>query len=198
MDRILRWGKRALLIAIAAMIACFGVLEGIIFSGSRTRIQNEPQAIIILGAMVWASGPSPVLVNRMDAALEYWRAHPDLPIVVSGAQGSNEPMSEAQAMADYLTAAGVPPEQILREDGSYNTAQNLRNSRALLEARGYDMDETTVLIVSSDFHLARVRLLAGRYGLRADTLAAPMPDVKSAVYSWLREAPAYVKSLLLD
>lgn len=190
--------KRIILIGFGVLLVLFAALEAVIFVGSRSEIKHEPQAIIILGAMVWESGPSPALVNRMDVALEYWREHPELPIVVSGAQGSNEPVTEAQAMYEYLVAAGVPADQIYQEDASFSTAENLRNSRSVLEELGYDMDNVPVLVVSSDFHLARVRMLCRRYDLTADTLAAPMPTVGSAVYSWLRESLALVKSFFFD
>ena len=72
------------------------------------------QAIIVLGAQVKPDGTlSLQLQYRMELALEQYRAHPQV-IVVCGAQGGNEPMTEAQAMHDYLLTQGVPEEESLR------------------------------------------------------------------------------------
>ena len=69
---------------------------------------------------------------------------------------------------------------------------------ALLESLGYDLADTRVMIVSNNFHLARVRMLAERCGLKAGTVSAPMPEWTSTLFSYTREAPALVKSFLLD
>ena len=67
---------------------------------------------------------------------------------------------------------------------------------AVMRALGYDPAETPVVVVSNAFHLTRTRLLCRRLGLTADTLGTPMPDLKSAFYSYNREAFALLKDLL--
>ena len=108
------------------------------------------QAIIVLGAQVKPDGTlSLQLQYRMELALEQYRAHPQV-IVVCGAQGGNEPMTEAQAMHDYLVSNGVPEGDILMDDTSFNTRQNLTNAQKLLGDDG-----KKVLIVTSNYHLPR-------------------------------------------
>lgn len=191
---------RVIITCLAILIAGFCVLEAIIITGGRSSKDQSGDALIVLGAQVYHSGPSPVLKQRLQAALDYIDAHPDedFPIIVSGAQGQNELESEAQAMETYLVEHGVDKSRIQLEDQSYNTYQNLENSAAVLKSLGYDLDSTRVMIVSNNFHLARVRLLAGRCGLNAGTVSAPMPEWTSTLFSYTREAPALVKSFLLD
>ncbi len=192
---------RVVLSLCAAALAAFCVLEGIVIAGSRSDLRATPEAVIVLGCKLWGEEPSPALERRLEAALSYLEdleaegAEPL--IVVSGGQGADEPMAEADCMADYLTARGVPPERILREAESTNTVENLQLSMDRLEEAGLSRT-AHVTIVSNGFHLARVRLLAGRYGVDCSTVAAPMPDWSSRLYSYLREAPALVKSFLLD
>lgn len=190
--------KKLVILLLAALVLCYGALEGVILLGRRDDARRNAPVMIVLGCMVWPEGPSPALQRRLNTALEYWQTHPEVIVVVSGGQGANEPVSEAQAMFDYLVAHGVPEEQILLEDASTSTKENLLYSIALLEQQGYDLSVTPVVIVSNDFHLARVRMLARRCGLDADTLGAPMPDLSSAFYSYNREVFALVKSFLLD
>lgn len=195
--------RRALRGSAVAMAAagamCFALLEGLVLAGDRTEIRGEPDVMVILGAQVKPWGPSVLLQDRLDTALDYWREHPELPIVVSGGQGSDEPISEAQCMYDYLTEQGVPGEQIWREAHSRNTFQNFKETARLLEERGMEPEETRILVVSNGFHLTRARMLADRNGFaHVSTLAAPSSDLPARVNSYVREAPALLKSWLLD
>lgn len=190
--------KRIALIFLALCLLGYAALEAVILLGGRDDADRDAPVMIVLGANVWPDGPSPALVRRLNKALDYWYTHPEVLIVVSGGQGPDEPVSEAQAMYDYLVKAGVSPEQVLREDQSTNTRENLLNSKAILADQGIDTEHTPVVVVSNAFHLARVRMLCHRYGLDADTLGTPMPDLKSALFSYNREVIALIKSFLFD
>ena len=188
---------RVLLALVLAGAVAFSALLGVLWGG-RDQIQGDPQVMIVLGCKVEEWGPSVLLQDRLEEALDYWEEHPGLTIVVSGGQGPNEPTTEARAMADYLIDAGVPEEQLLLEDQSHNTDQNLRYTMALLEEEDLEPGEG-VVIVSNGFHLARARLLAERAGFgRVSTLAAPSSHLPSLLYMYIREPMALVKSFLLD
>ena len=189
---------RVLIALVLAGAVAFSALLGAVLWGSRDQIQGEPQVMIVLGCKVEEQGPSVLLRDRLDEALAYWEDHEDTLIVVSGGQGSNEPTTEARAMADYLEERGVEEDQILLEDRSHNTAQNLRYSRALLEEAGEDLSGG-VIVVSNGFHLTRARMLAQRAGFgEVSTLAAPSSDLPARLYMYVREPLALVKSFLLD
>ena len=194
-----RW-FRVLLVLLLLGALCFGGLFGAVLYGSYDHIQGNPQVMVILGCQVKPWGPSILLQDRLDKALSYLEEHPDLTIVVSGGQGPDEHISEAQCMYDYLTDHGVDGEQILMEDQSSNTVENLRNSAALLAEEGYDTSEG-VVVVSNGFHLTRVRMLWGRVwdgDAPLSTLAAPSSHVPSRLKMYLREPLALVKSFLFD
>ena len=148
------------------------------------------QAIIVLGAQVKPDGTlSLQLQYRMELALEQYHAHPQV-IVVCGAQGGNEPMTEAQAMHDYLASNGVPEADILMEDTSYNTRQNLAHAQKLL---GEDVKK--VLIVTSNYHLPRAMALARDTGFEPQGVGAPVKLIYWPKNHY-REALAWVKYLL--
>lgn len=193
------WAVRLLIVGLAIILICFCALESIILSGSRSSNQQEADVVIVLGAMVWKNGPSPVLVKRLNTAATYLKEHPDVTVMVSGGQGTDEPESEAQAMADYLIEQNIDPSRIILEDQSFNTYQNLSNCKKKLVECGYHLATTRLLVVSNGFHLTRVRMLAKRCGLQVATLAAPLPkDWKNKLYCYIREPLALVKSFLLD
>lgn len=197
--RLWHWAWRLLTAFVLLAIIGFCVLEGVVITGSGSSKEQEADVVVILGAMVYQRGPSPVLVRRMDAALDYLATHPDVVVVASGGQGANEPESEAKAMADYLAKHGIDRDRIILEDQSCNTYQNLTNTAVQLKKRGYKLDATRLLIVTNGFHLTRVRMLAKRCGLQIATLAASMPDDwKNTIYCYSRETVALVKSFVLD
>ncbi len=177
----------------------FAGLEAIILAGSRTHVEGAPKTIIILGCQVMPWGPSVLLRDRLDTALEYLEGREDVRIVVSGGQGDNEPTSEAQAMRDYLVQKGIDEERIWMEDESRNTHQNLVYSLALLREQGVDPAEDYI-IVSNGFHLTRAAMLAKRIDGAAEayTLAAPTSHAPSRVKMYFREPLALIKSFLFD
>lgn len=192
--------KRKLIRALAALVALglavFLILEGAVLFYARDRVWGEPGAMVILGAQLQPQGPSLFLRRRLEKALDYLEDHPDTLVVVSGGQGPDEPDTEANGMEQFLREKGFAG-AVLKEDRSHNTRENLKNSKALLAQAGYDVEDGVVL-VSNDFHLARVRLLASRFGYRAETLAAPSDHWGFKLYNFLREPVGLVKSALLD
>ena len=198
----------ALLVLVILGLLAFGALEVYIGLHSRDRMAGEPQVMVIFGCQVRRDGPSILLRDRLDTALDYLEDHPDIRIVVTGGKGDDEHMSEAQAMYDYLTVHGVDGERIWMEDQSRNTWQNINNTFALMEGEGWDLTDD-VLLVSSGFHLARIELLWDRVrtGILRDevyndqyisTLAAPVSHAPSRVQMFFREPLALVKSFLVD
>ncbi len=178
----------------------FAIMFGLVMVGAHDVIRGNPQVMIILGCRVMPGGePSILLQDRLDTALDYLDDHPDMTVVVSGGQGSNEPTSEAACMADYLEEHGVDSDQILLEDQSSNTKENLIYSRELLEEHGIVVLRDEVLVVSNGFHLTRAQMLAERYGYKSvSALAAPTSHIPSRIQMYIREPLALVKSFFLD
>lgn len=188
----------ALLALILAGVLVFFALLGIVLNGARDEINGSPQVMLILGCQVKPWGPSILLQDRLDEALDYLADHPGMTVVVSGGQGPDEHVSEARAMADYLMEHGVAEENILLEETSHNTMQNLLCSKVVLAQAGVDVKDG-VLIVSNGFHLTRVRMLAGRFGYEdISTLAAPSSHTPSRLKMYIREPLALIKSFIFD
>ena len=158
--------------------------------------------IIIHGAGLDGLRPTPLLAGRIDKALELWKKqHQHGKFVVSGGQGADEVVSEAQAMRDYLLDKGVSADAILMEDKSTTTWENLRYSLAIINAdraTGVDAtssaavassgdvtttasdvsetaasrDDFTTAVVTSDFHVFRCAEYAHNLGIKADGIGS--------------------------
>lgn len=209
-------GSRWLIALLALMVAgvlAFGALEIIIWRGSQgqtAQAGGERTVMVIFGCQVRKDGPSILLRDRLDTALAYWDEHPDIKIVVSGGKGDDEHQSEAQCMYDYLTAHGVDGGNILMEDTSVNTYENIYATLDKLlnnpvpweweDGSGLHTPDSYVL-VSSDFHLSRILMLWARATGRTDnvtTLPAPCSHAPSRVQMFFREPLALVKSFVFD
>lgn len=131
-------------------------------------------AIVVHGSGLLGDRVPPLLASRLDRALGIWRvdrAHGPSPLLVtSGGKGSDEKVSESEAMAAYLVEHGVPAEDILQESRSTTTRENLLFSRELLARQGIG---SRILLVTSNFHVLRTALLARSVGLDAQAVGAP-------------------------
>jgi len=199
-----RWWLALLGLLLGLGLICFGALEVVIALNGGTHIVGQPTTMVIFGCQVKPDGPSILLRDRLDTALDYLEDHPEMTVVVTGGKGDDEHISEAQCMYDYLTAHGVDGENIYLEDQSGSTWQNVTYTRHLLSGR-FEMPERAItgdyLLVSNGFHLTRIRMLwdrgmAGTYTV--STLAAPVSHAPSAVQMFFREPLALVKSFLFD
>ena len=155
--------------------------------------RQELDYIIVLGAQVREDGPSVVLKYRLDAAIDYLNENSDTICIVSGGQGGNEPVSEAEGMADYLIENGIEKSRILLEDQSTNTVENIRNSKLLMKT-----PYNGVGIVTNNFHvfravqIAKVQGLEGACGIAADSNALYIPN------NMLRECCGILKDWIMN
>jgi uncharacterized SAM-binding protein YcdF (DUF218 family) len=182
--------KRLILVMIVAASAYITVITVRMVQVANHVPQENATSMIILGAKLNGDQLSLSLKTRMDAALIYLHRNPSTQVVVSGGQGSDELVSEAEAMKDYLIKHQINTERIQVEAKSTSTFENIKFSKNLL--RG-----DRILLVSNDFHLLRAKMIAKRQGLMVDTLSAPTPkSVWLQLYA--REYVAIIKSYLLD
>ena len=193
------WLKAFFALVLVGVLSFCGLFAAVMY-GSYNHITGDPQVMVILGCRVMPGGkPSMLLQDRLETALDYLEEDPDILVVVSGGQGSNEPVSEAACMAGWLEERGISEDRIFQEDQSSNTKENLIFSKDLLAREGIDVGETDVLVVSNGFHLTRARMLAERFGYgEVSTLAAPSSHIPSRIQMYIREPLALVKSFLLD
>ena len=197
-----QWPRMLLIvlgILLGLAILLFGVLQIVIAVHDGGHMTGQPDLMLVFGCQVRKDGPSILLRDRLDTALDYLEDHPDMPVLVTGGKGNNEHVSEAQAMEDYLVEHGIDESRITMEDQSFNTRENLLFSREILEEQGKNPGELHILAVSNGFHLARIEMLAHRFGYgEVSTLDAPVSHFPSAVQMFFREPLALVKSFVLD
>ncbi|MGN0387524.1 MAG: ElyC/SanA/YdcF family protein [Suilimivivens sp.] len=153
------WIRRTFVILLCMGVMIFGIVEGFIISGFSMKGQPGADYVIVLGAQMKADGPSKALQYRLDEAIRYLNENPSSKVIVSGGQGSDEHISEAQGMYDYLVSKGIAKERIIKEDKSVNTTQNLTFSAEYL-----DKEKDSVAVVTNNFHAFRAVKIAEKAG----------------------------------
>ena len=179
----------AVLVA-AAMIA--------IHQGAKGQDVAADTPAVVLGCHVKDGRPSRILGERIDAAYEYLSSHPQAIAVLSGGQGEDEAISEAECMYRELTARGIDGSRLYKEESSVNTPTNLRHSRGILEevlgTESAWADTHEVALITSEFHCYRGCLHARQEGLSpvAHASKTEMPyvipfylrEIVAVVYTW--------------
>ncbi|MBQ3939594.1 MAG: YdcF family protein [Oscillospiraceae bacterium] len=185
------WGSKAgkILLSAAGLLAaagilCCAVLSILMIRAAHKKPAEKPQALIVLGCKVNGSTPSRMLSRRITAAYEAMLEYPELKAVVSGGQGDNEDISEAECMEKSLIRLGIAQDRILREDRSRSTSENLRFSKQILEENGITGQ---LLLVTDAYHQYRAQLLAKKEQL--PDCAAVIPETSWYLQPtfWVRE-----------
>ena len=180
------------IIILSAAFLYFAFTQILILRHFHEKAPENLDYIIVLGAQMRGDYPSRVLKFRLDCAIEYLNANPNTVCIVSGGQGANEIMSEAEGMKKYLLENNIPEDRILIENRSRNTIENILFSKELLK------DETSsVGILTNNFHsyrsvrLAKAQLQNPIYGISASSSPRFLPN------NMLRETVGITKDTLL-
>lgn len=174
-------GLGLLLLGSLTLVFCWKVCSAL-----KAAPEAECPTVIVLGCQVRGTRPSLLLAYRIQTAGDYLDAHPQAVAVLSGGQGWDEGISEAECMYRELTRRGIDPARLYREDQSTSTWENLAFSRALMDREGL---RGPAAVVSNDFHVYRAVQMAEDQGLEARGLAAPCSWYSRPTYI-LREALA--------
>ncbi len=157
--RIMERGKIAdiiyklMIVALCYFIITFSALciSTVVYSFIPPTSNHD--AVVVLGAGLNNGDQlSRTLKARLDKTLAIYD-NSGKPIIVSGGQGSDELISEAEAMKNYLVENGIDEDLIYMEDKSTSTKQNFLYSEDILDE--LFEDNYNVLYVSSNFHIFR-------------------------------------------
>lgn len=170
---------------VFGLLTAYAVVLSALMLGSSLNFPQKPDAVIVLGCKVQKNGsPSLMLNRRIQAAYNYLEENPDVICVVSGGQGADEPVSEAEAMKKTLIDGGIAESRIITEDKSENTRQNIELSLKILEEKGIEVTEAA--IVTDGFHQFRASLIAKEFAITPTAVSADTPSWLVSAY-WIRE-----------
>jgi integral membrane protein len=111
-----------------------------------------------------------LLKQRIDKAIEAYHnsSNPNIKIICSGGQGSDEKVSEAKAMANYIASnTEVTMSRVLLEEKSTTTYENLLFSKEIGEEL---VDKPKFLFVTNNYHVYRTSAYARKIKMDGDGL----------------------------
>lgn len=185
---------------VIVLISLLILIEGAIIVYPKHNKENSDYILVLGAGLSNGRYPSLTLSYRLDAAIDSFNdMGKEKKIIVSGGQGNNEDIAEAEAMKNYLLDAGIPEDMVIAEDKSRTTYENFKFSKEKIEEdSGKSIKDLNIKIVTTDFHALRSRIIAkkGGYGCinnySSNTVWYLIP------INYLRESFAVVKSVIFD
>ena len=160
----------------ATLILVAGFIALRIYTYGNTSTDIEADAAIVLGAAVWSTDVSPVFRERINHALDLYRRGKVRKLIFTGGQGNKNEPTEAAAARAYAIENGIPANDILVEQSSHTTFENVVNAKQLADAHGL----RKVLMVTDPLHMKRAVTMARDIGLEA----YPSPTPTTRYQGW--------------
>jgi uncharacterized SAM-binding protein YcdF (DUF218 family) len=146
-------------------------------------IPGRSDVIVVMGAAQYDGTPSPMLEERLAAALALWKEGAAPVIAVTGGKMPADRFTEAATSRRWLSDRGVPRDAIVMEDTGRSTWESLSSLAPVLRDGGV----RSVVMVSTNWHVARATHAMRELGF--DVAPAPAGSGLSGETSrWVREA----------
>lgn len=194
------WILQLILVYILAYFEClFLSTVACTFLATRFTPPFDRDYIIILGCAICADGSlTPLLRGRVDSAVAFEKKQYEATgrhavFVPSGGQGDDEIISEGEAMENYLRSLDIPQEQIVREDKSVNTMQNMQFSHDVICRHAGESADPKIAFATTNYHVFRGYILAQENGFDAKGISA-----KTKPYFYLNAFLREFVGLLVD
>ena len=110
----------------------------------------------------------------------------DIIFVPSGGKGNDEIMSEAQAMKNYLIEKGIKENNILIEDKSKNTFENIKFSNKLINDK---VKNAKIAFSTTNYHVFRAGIIARNQNINIEGIGA-----KTKSYFWIN---AFIREFIV-
>jgi uncharacterized SAM-binding protein YcdF (DUF218 family) len=178
---------RKLLAILAAAIVTAAILYALLLAYIRTQASKDTRTksdvILVLGGKAYSGescyGPicknfvpkrryNSCLVARVNHAVSLYRSGLAPKILMSGGVDKEDNANESEVMKKIAVEAGVPEQDIFREDKSTSTYENIAFSKRVMDKAGL----RSAVIVTDPYHNARAGLVALKQGLDYSISAA--------------------------
>ncbi|MGN0515397.1 YdcF family protein [Eubacterium sp.] len=162
------------LVIISIFFIAFLITLIKIISNSRLSATDE-SVIIVLGCRVKGKTPTKALYSRCLSASKFLKANPSAKAILSGGQGKDEHISEAECMYRIMTFLGTDESRLIKEEKSTSTYENLLFSKEFT-------DTNRIAIATSEYHIYRAKLIANELGFSASGIPAKSIPVLRVSY----------------
>ena len=162
--------------AVVSYLECIFISTIVLALISAKRIPKfNKDYIIILGCRIRKDGTlTPILKSRVDRAInfskmQYDATGKDIIFIPSGGKGSDEVISEGEAIKNYLLEQGINKNSIIVENKSKNTYENIKFSYRLINKKNKGAN---IAFSTTNFHVFRAGLIATEQGIKIEGIGA--------------------------
>lgn len=159
----------ALLFMFLILLVTVGLLAARIYVYRTTTSDGPADAAIVLGAAVWGSQLSPVFQERVNHGIDLYQNRKIRKLIFTGGQGSSTEPTESSVARAYALQRGIPAADILIEQKSTTTYENILYAKQIADAYGL----RNVLVVSDPLHMKRAVAMARDIGFEAEPSPTP-------------------------
>ncbi len=187
-----------LVFTLLPLLLCAGAvwrINAYIVSGAEPHIRRSAaecapaQAAVLLGAGVYSGRRvSPVVYDRIIAAIELYRAGRVGKILVTGDHGTPY-YDEVNTIHHWLRKQEVPERDIFTDYAGFSTYDSMVRAKEVFAVE-------SAILVTQEYHLPRALYIASSLGIRAQGLAADRREYRHIFRYAAREIPARVKDFL--
>ena len=156
-------------IGVSISVIMYSILAFFVASSIAAHPNINADAAIVLGARIYKNGTNnPCLVSRVNMAAKLYKQKKVSTIIASGGNDREDGVNEATEMQKMLVAKGIPMQNVLLENQSTSTYENLQNAKKIMT----DHAIKSTIIVTEPFHVERAKLVAKTLGINAQFAAS--------------------------
>lgn len=152
--------------------------------GAFVKNKCENQSVLVLGSQLEDGEMDKKLIARLDYLISIRDIFDEneTEYIVSGGMGRTEHsnVSEAELMREYLIQHGFPKNKIIMESSALSTYDNIVLTRDI-------WSDSELIVISSDYHLPRVKILLDDLGCENYRLLGAMTDSSIMPYYMFQE-----------
>jgi vancomycin permeability regulator SanA len=176
-----------LILLIANLAVCLST-KGRMHTVTDSLDDKGYDCIIVLGCGVWGDTPTMLLSDRLDAAIELYKAGVAPKLLMSGDHGRRD-YDEVNVMRQYALDSGVPSEDIFMDHAGFSTYETMYRAKDIFGI-------TKAVVVTQEYHLYRALYDASAFDIEAVGTVATGHTFAGQTRWEIREALARVKDLI--
>ncbi len=187
---------RGAVIAIVSMIVLCALINAIVCLSTVSKMKTIEESltesgydcILVLGCGVWGNEPTPLLSDRLDAAVALYKAGAAPKILMSGDHGQKG-YDEVSVMRKYAMEQGVPSEDIFMDHAGFSTYETMYRAKDVFGVK-------KAVVVTQKYHLYRALYDADAFDIEAIGTIAVGHTFASQLIWDIRESAARVKDFI--
>ena len=153
--------SNVIMVATCAVLYCWHLARIINIARQSSAAIPDDATLMVLGMRLAGDAMTPDYRCRLECAYTLYAQQRVRQILILGGRSGASRLSEAECGRNLLLSKGVKAQDLVMEDRSRDTLENLRNARKLL----VDQGQQNLIMITNRYHLARSELIARGLGM---------------------------------